>query len=95
MAVYTHYGFFKWLVMLFRLSNALAAFQYFMNEIFIDLLDVYVIVYLDNILIYSDNLEDYRKYVKKVLSRLQKNRLYALSTKCVFHQDKIKFLDLF
>jgi len=66
-----------------------------MNEIFVDLLDVYVIVYLDNILIYSDNLEDHRKHVKEVLSRLQKNRLYVLPTKCIFHQDKIKFLDLF
>jgi len=56
-----------------------------MNEVFVDLLDVYVIIYLDNILIYSDNLEDHIKHVKKVLKRLWRNKLYASSTKCAFH----------
>jgi len=55
----TQYGSFKWLVMPFGLSNTPTAFQQFMNEIFGDLLDVYVVVYLDNILIYSNNLEDH------------------------------------
>jgi len=55
----TQYRSFEWLVMPFGLSNALAAFQQFMNKIFGDLLDVYVVVYLDNILIYSNNLEDH------------------------------------
>jgi hypothetical protein len=52
----THYGSFEWLVMPFRLSNTPAAFQRFMNNIFSDLLNVCVIVYLDNILIYSDDM---------------------------------------
>src|SRR6266850_4379522 len=50
----TCYGSFKWMVMPFRLSNAPVAFQHFMNNIFSDMLDVYVVVYLDNILIYSN-----------------------------------------
>ena len=51
----THYGSFEWLTMPFGLSDAPAAFQCFMNDIFGDLLDVCTIVYLDDILIYSDN----------------------------------------
>jgi len=56
-----------------------------MNDIFSDLLDVSVVIYLDNILIYSDNMNDHKKYVKEVLRRLRENQLYASSTKCVFH----------
>ena len=58
-----------------------------MKKTFVDLLDVYVIIYLDNILIYSDNLEDHRGHVKEVLRRLRKNKLYASLTKCLFYQD--------
>ncbi|KAJ8457717.1 hypothetical protein ONZ51_g11357 [Trametes cubensis] len=61
----TRYGSFKWLVMPFGLSNAPAAFQRFVNDIFADMLDVCVIVYLDDILIYSDNPEQHRKHVKE------------------------------
>ena len=61
----------------FGLSNAPAAFQRFVNEIFADMLDVCVVVYLDDILIYSDNPDDHRKHVKEVLRRLRKHRLYA------------------
>jgi len=88
----TRYGSFEWLVMLFGLSNAPAAFQRFMNEILIDLLDVCIVVYLDDILIYSDNLEEHKQHVKKVLKRLRRHKLYASSSKCYFHWDKIKFL---
>ena len=54
-AIRTHYGSFEWLAMPFGQSNAPAAFQRFVNDIFGDLLDICTIVYLDNILIYSDN----------------------------------------
>jgi len=53
-----YYGLFEWLVMPFGLSNALSVFQCFMNDIFSDLLDVSVVIYLDNILIYSDNMKE-------------------------------------
>jgi len=76
----------------FGLSNAPSAFQRFMNDIFSDLLDVSIVIYLDNILIYSDNMNDYKKYVKEVLRRLRENQLYASPTKCVFHQNRIEFL---
>jgi len=88
----TWYGSFEWLVMPFGLLNALAAFQRFMNEVFGDLLDVYVVVYLDDILIYSNNLKDHRGHVEEVLRRLRAHKLYASPTKCAFHKDSVEFL---
>ena len=88
----TRYGSFKWLVMPFGLSNAPSAFQRFMNDIFSDVLDIFVVIYLDDILIYSDNIDDHKKHVKKVLKRLRENQLYTSPTKCVFYQDRIEFL---
>ena len=66
----TRYGSFEWLVMPFRLSNAPLAFQRFMNEVFSDMLDICVVVYLDDILIYSDDLDIHKSHVKEVLKRL-------------------------
>ena len=63
----THYGVIKYLVMPFGLMNAPATFQHLMNDIFHDLVDVYVVVYLNNILIYSDNLEQHQEHVCEVL----------------------------
>jgi len=88
----TCYGAFKWLVMPFGLTNASATFQHFMNNVFSDLLDVCVVVYLDNILIYSDDITQHRKHVKEVLKRLQKAGLYAKAEKCEFHLDSIEYL---
>ena len=82
----TRYGSFEWLVMPFGLSNAPSAFQRFMNELFSDLLDICVVVYLDDILIYSDNLDSHKNHVMEVLKRLQNNGLYASPAKCAFHQ---------
>ena len=64
---HTHYGSFEWLVMPFGLTNAPAVFQRFVNSIFADMLDVCVMVYLDNILIYSSNLTSHHKHVQDVL----------------------------
>ena len=71
----------------FGLLNAPSTFQRFMNNIFADLLDVCIIVYLDNILIYSENLQDHKQQVKEVL-----NSLYAAPNKCLFHQEEVEFL---
>ena len=61
----THYGAFEWSVMPFRLTNAPAAFQRFMNDVFSDLLDVCIVVYLDDILIYSDDITQHWSTLKK------------------------------
>jgi hypothetical protein len=88
----TRYGSFEWLVMPFGLSNAPAAFQRFMNDIFADMLDVSVVVYLDDILIYSENHSAHRAHVREVLRRLRANGLFASPKKCFFHQHKVEFL---
>src|ERR1700733_11834265 len=88
----TCYGSFEWQVMPFGLTNSPAAFQRFMNDIFSDMLDVCVIVYLDDILVYSDDPEDHRKHVREVLRRLRENNLYAGTKKCTFHTDTIEYL---
>jgi len=76
----------------FGLFNALLAFQRLMNEIFANLLDVCVIIYLDDILIYSDNLRAHKQHVEEVLRRLQSYRLYASPLKCAFYKEKVEFL---
>ena len=64
---HTHYGSFGWLVVPFGLSNGPATFQCFMNDIFSDMLDVSVIVYLNDILIYSDDMTQPKVHIKEVL----------------------------
>ena len=64
---HTRYRAFKWSVILFRLTNTPATFQRFMNDMFSDLLDVCVVVYLDDILIYFDDITQHWSHVKEVL----------------------------
>ncbi|KAF8751567.1 hypothetical protein RHS01_08148 [Rhizoctonia solani] len=80
----TKYGLYKSLVMTFGLTNAPAAFQHFMNDLFKDLLDECVIIYLDDILIYSKDDASHMKHVHKVLKRLMDNQLFWFSL------DKLK-----
>ena len=75
-----------------RLTNAPAAFQHLMNNVFSDLLDICVLIYLDNILIYSDTLEEHCCHIHEVLLQLQHNKLYARGDKCSFHKDTIEYL---
>jgi len=81
----TRYGSFEWLVMPKGLTNAPAGFQRFMNDIFADIIDVSVVVYLDDILVYSDNPEQHSAHIQEVLHCLCKNCLYAWVDKCEFH----------
>src|SRR3954464_8496082 len=87
----TRYGSFEYLVMPFGLTNAPATFQHFMNEVFSDISDLFVVVYLDDILIYSDSLEDHRNHVRVVLQRLRENNLHARLDKSEFHLDSIEY----
>ena len=80
----TCYSSFEWLIMPFGLTNAPTSFQHFMNDIFSDLLDVSMIIYLDDILIYSNNPVDHKKHVHEVLRCLCENGLYTHLDKCHF-----------
>jgi len=79
----------------FGLTNAHAAFQRFVNSVFADMLNVCVMVYLDNILVYSDNMEDHTKHIQEVLRRLRQHKLYAKPEKCEFHLDLVEYLGYF
>ena len=72
--------------------NTPASFQRFMNDVFKDLLDICIIVYLDNILIYSDTPDKHLKQVQEVMHRLCNNHLYVKVEKCKFNIDKTNFL---
>ncbi|CUA72046.1 Transposon Tf2-11 polyprotein [Rhizoctonia solani] len=86
------YGLFKYRVMPFGLSNAPACFQHFMNNILQDLLDISVVVYLDDILIFSPDQGSHIKTVKAVLRRLKANHLYCNPKKSTFHTNQIDYL---
>jgi len=88
----TRYGSYEWLVMPEGLTNAPAAFQRFVNSVFADMLDICVVVYLDDILVYSANLDDHREHVREVLRRLRLHGLYAKPEKCQFHSDSVEYL---
>jgi RNase H-like domain found in reverse transcriptase/Reverse transcriptase (RNA-dependent DNA polymerase)/Integrase zinc binding domain/Chromo (CHRromatin Organisation MOdifier) domain/Retroviral aspartyl protease len=88
----TRYGHFEFLVLPFGLCNAPATFMRLMLEVFRDCLDQFVIIFLDDILVYSKTAEEHAKHLKIVLSILRKNQLYAKLSKCAFFQQKVKFL---
>jgi len=88
----TRYGQYEYQVMPFGLVNAPAMFQTMMNKILRECLDQGVVVYLDDIRIYSDNMEDHIKLVQKVLDGLEQHHLAVSLKKSVFHQDEVDFL---
>jgi hypothetical protein len=88
----TKYGLYEYLVIPFGLTNAPASFQRWMNEILSDYLDVFCIAYLDDILIYSDNLEQHRQHVKMILKRVEEVGLTLKPSKCEFHTNKTEYL---
>jgi hypothetical protein len=88
----TRYGLYEYLVMSFGLTNAPAYFMYLMNSVFMQELEKFVVVFIDDILIYSKNLEDHAKHLLVILQRLRDHHLYAKFSKCEFWLDTVKFL---
>jgi hypothetical protein len=80
----TKQGLFEWLVMSFWICNAMTTFMHVMNDVFRPFLDDFVIVYLDNILIFSRTWDEHVRHVKKVLNTLQREKLYVKLSKCEF-----------
>jgi len=89
----TRYRHYEYTVMPFELKNAPATFQRLINDTLREYLNDFVITYLDNILIYSDDLEMHRSHVHKVLEKLNERALYVKKSKSRFKTKKIKFLD--
>jgi hypothetical protein len=88
----TRYGLYEYLVMSFGLTNAPAYFMYPMNSVFMQELDKFVVVFIDDILNYSKNTEDHAKHLHVTLQRLRDHHLYPKFSKCKFWLDMVKFL---
>ena len=88
----TRYGHFEYTVMPFGLTNAPAVFQHMANDIFRDFLDIFLIIYLDDLLIYSKTQGEHDIHVRQVLERLRKYGLYAKLEKCSFDCKQVEFL---
>jgi hypothetical protein len=82
-ALSTRYGLYEFLVMSFRLTNAPAYFMYLMNSVVMPELDKFVVVFIDDILVYSKN-EEHAGHLHVVLQRLREHHLYAKLSKCDF-----------
>jgi hypothetical protein len=88
----TRYGLYEYLVMSFGLTNVLAYFMYLMNSVFMDELDKFVVVFIDDILVYSKKEEEHAEHLHIVLQLLRDHKLYAKFFKCEFWLDSVKFL---
>jgi hypothetical protein len=80
----TRYGLYKYTMMSFRLTNAPTYFMYLMNKMFMEYLDKFVVVFIDDILVYSNTEEEHEEHLRLVLEKLRANQLYAKFRKCKF-----------
>ena len=91
-AFVTRYGSYEYTVMSFGLTNAPATFSRLMNYIFMEYLDKFVVVYLDDILVYSKNEEEHAEHLRLVLEKLREHQLYAKYSKCEFWLSEVTYL---
>jgi hypothetical protein len=88
----TQYGLYEYKVMSFGLTNAHAYFMYLMNKVFMEYFDKFVVVFIDDILIFSKNEEEHGQHLRMVLQKLRENQLYAKLNKCEFWLKEVSFL---
>jgi hypothetical protein len=86
------YGLYEYTIMSFSLTNAPAFFMHLMNKVFMDYLDTFVAIFIDDILVYSKSEAEHEKHLKLVLQRLREHKLYAKLSKCEFWIDEVPFL---
>jgi hypothetical protein len=87
----TRCGLYEFLVISFGLTNAPAYFMYLMNSVFMNELDRFIVVFIDDILIYSKSKAEHAKHLRIVLQRLRDHKLYYKFSKCEFWPDSVKF----
>ena len=88
----TRYGQYEFMVVSFGLTNAPTYFMNMMNKVFKEELDKFVVVFIDDILIYSETVEEQEKHLWIMLEKLRQNQLYAKFEKCEFWLGKVAFL---
>jgi hypothetical protein len=88
----TRYGLYEYLIMSFGLTNAHAHFMYLMNSVFMLELDKFIVVFIDDILIYSKSEEEHAQHLQVILQRLHDHQLYAKFSKCAFWLREVPFL---
>jgi hypothetical protein len=91
-AFVSRYGLYEFTVMSFGLTNAPAYFMYTMNKVFMEYLDMFVVVLIDDILVYSMNEEEHEGHLRLVLQKLRDHKLYAKLSKCEFWLKQVAFL---
>ncbi|WVZ97432.1 hypothetical protein U9M48_042972 [Paspalum notatum var. saurae] len=91
-AFISRYGLYEYTVMSFGLTNSPAFFMYMMNSVFMEYLDKFVVIFIDDILIYSKTEEEHEEHLRLVLQKLREHKLYAKFSKCDFWIEEVKFL---
>jgi hypothetical protein len=91
-AFVTRYVQYEFTVMSFGLTNTPAYFMNLMNKVFMEDLDKFVVVFIDDILVYSKSVEEHEQHLRVVLEKLRAHKLYAKFSKCEFWLEKISFL---
>jgi hypothetical protein len=86
------YGLYEFTVMSFGLTNALAYFMYLMNKVFMEYLDKFIVVFIDDMLVYSRNKEEHEGHLRLVLQKLRDHKLYTKLSKCEFWLKQVAFL---
>ncbi len=90
----TKYGFYKFMVMSFKLCNAPWTFTTLVNSIFHEKINVFMIIYIDDVLVYSKIVEEHVNHLKYVLNKLQKNQLFANMANNEFSQEEMDFMGI-
>jgi hypothetical protein len=92
MAFSTTYDFYEYLVMSFGLTNAPTHLMYLMNFVFVEELDKFIIVFIDDILVYSKSMKECEEHLRVILQRLRDHQLYVKFSKCEFWINEVPFL---
>jgi hypothetical protein len=91
-AFHTRYGLYEYTVMSFGLTNAPPYFMYLMNKVFMEYLDKFIVVFIDDILVFSKTMEEHEEHLRLVLEKLRSNQLYAKFSKCEFWLTEVDFI---